>query len=234
MSILTEGPRTGAYIADEASINLSRKVVVIASGEGKLAPGTVLGKVTSSGEYAALDHNASDGSQIAAAVLFDAVDATSAAVEAVVSAALTAVNESELIWPAGINSGEKASAIAALSAHHIEVLSATPAAPTIGATTLVFAALPSTAEENQDIGPVQVRIENDEGLLVIGDNTTSVALAKSSGPGTMTTTSPVTAVNGIATFTEVSFDTDGSVVITASAAGLASAVSEAIEITDPA
>jgi len=51
--------------------------VTVASGEGVLEAGTVLGKVTASGKYAAYDNAASDGTQTAVAILADKVDATS-------------------------------------------------------------------------------------------------------------------------------------------------------------
>lgn len=234
MATFTEGPRTGGYIADEPSINLARRVVRIATGQGVLVPGQVLAKLTSSGEYVKLNPDADTGAQVARAILYEGVDATSAAVDAVVTFALTAVNEAELVWPNGISAQQKAAAVSALSGHHIEVLSATPALPEFGATTLVFGDLPDTAEKGAEIGPVIVRIENDEGQLILGDNTTSVALTKSSGPGTVTVTTPVTAVNGIATFTSVKFSDEGTVKLTAAAAGLTSAVSGDIVITDPA
>lgn len=231
-TILTEAPRAGCYIADEVSINLSRRVVTLSSGQGALEAGTVLGKVTSSGEYVKLNPSADTGAQVAAAILFDAITVGDVDVQAVVSAWGTGVNESELIWPDGINNTQKANAVAALAAQSIVVLSATPPAPTIGGTQLVFVApMPTAGEVDEDIGPIQVRVENAEGLLVSGDNTTSVALAKTSGPGTLTTTTPVTVVNGIATFTSVELSAAGTVVLTASAAGLTSAVSGNIVIS---
>jgi hypothetical protein len=231
-TILTEAPRAGAYIADEVSINLSRRVVTLSGGQGAFLAGTVLGKVTSSGEYVKLNPSADTGAQVAAAILFDAVEASDADVQAVATVALTGVNESELTWPSGINPTQRANAIAALATHNIVVLSATPAAPTIGATALAFVApMPTTGDVDTDIGPIQVRIENEDGLLVSGDNTTSVALTKSSGPGTLTTTTPVTAVNGIATFEEVELSAAGTVVLTAAASGLTSAVSANIVIS---
>jgi len=51
--------------------------VTIKSGEGELAKGTVLGIETASGKYVAYDDGASDGSQVAQAILADTVDATS-------------------------------------------------------------------------------------------------------------------------------------------------------------
>ncbi len=51
--------------------------ITVASGEGVLAAGTVLGRLTS-GKYAAYDDTANDGSQTAVAVLAHPIDATSA------------------------------------------------------------------------------------------------------------------------------------------------------------
>jgi hypothetical protein len=51
---------------------------VIASGEGVLTRGTVLGVITASGKYAAYDDAAVDGSEEPAAILAVDVDATSA------------------------------------------------------------------------------------------------------------------------------------------------------------
>jgi hypothetical protein len=54
----------------------------IASGQGVLARGTVLGKVTAGGKLAIVDSTKSTGEQVVYAVLAEAVDATSADVDA--------------------------------------------------------------------------------------------------------------------------------------------------------
>ncbi len=51
--------------------------VTIKSGEGILAKGTVLGIETASAKYVAYDDGAADGSEVAAAIIADEVDATS-------------------------------------------------------------------------------------------------------------------------------------------------------------
>ncbi|HVI60125.1 MAG TPA: head decoration protein [Luteimonas sp.] len=122
----TEGVRAGGYIADEVSVNLSRKQGVMASGSGVVLAGTVVGIVTATGKYAPLDTEAGTGIEDAAGVLFDTVDATSADQDCVVSAALTAVNASEIIWPDGISDGDKNTAIGQLEARQITVLAADP------------------------------------------------------------------------------------------------------------
>lgn len=117
MTVFTEEPRAGAYIADEVSVNLSRKQGVIASGSGRVPAGHVL--AVSGDKYVPFD-----GSNTAAAILFDTVDATDADADCVVSATLTAVNESEIVWPEGVTDAQKATATAALEAVGITVLAA--------------------------------------------------------------------------------------------------------------
>ena len=55
---------------------LFTKNVVIASGAGKLARGTVLGQITADKKYKMIDSTSEDGSQVAKAVLAYPVDAT--------------------------------------------------------------------------------------------------------------------------------------------------------------
>lgn len=58
--------------------------VTIASGAGALARGTVLGKITASGEYTTSTSAATDGSEVPTAILVEDVDATAAAANTVV------------------------------------------------------------------------------------------------------------------------------------------------------
>jgi len=62
--------------------------------------------MTVSGEELPVDLTASDGSQIASGVLFDNVDTTSAAVEAVVINKDCVLNGQEIVLPSGITSAE--------------------------------------------------------------------------------------------------------------------------------
>jgi copper homeostasis protein CutC len=83
MATFTEARRTGEHLISEANYTRSRENITIISGAGILAPGTVLGKITASGKYSAYNNANSDGTEVAAAVLYAAVDATSADVPAV-------------------------------------------------------------------------------------------------------------------------------------------------------
>ena len=74
MTILTEGRHAGGFITWEAFRDYCREVVTIATGT--LEPGTVLGKITADGKYAAHDPAAVDGTETAVAVLWGKADAS--------------------------------------------------------------------------------------------------------------------------------------------------------------
>jgi len=78
MTILTEGRHAGGFLIWEAFRDYTREVVTIATGGTYpvLEPGTVLGKITASGKYAAHDPAAVDGTETAVAVLWGKADAT--------------------------------------------------------------------------------------------------------------------------------------------------------------
>lgn len=99
--VKTEGPN-----------RYSRDEVTIASGSGVVEVGAVLGKVTASGEYRPVNPAASDGSQTAAAVLLQRADATSAdSRRSVILARHAEVVAQALVYPAGMNAAQKATAL---------------------------------------------------------------------------------------------------------------------------
>lgn len=67
-------------VAGNAHLLVGRKIT-IASGQGVLVRGTVLGKITASGKYVKSLSGASDGSQTPDLILAEDVDATSADAE---------------------------------------------------------------------------------------------------------------------------------------------------------
>tara|TARA_R110001583_G_scaffold189552_2_gene352724 strand:+ start:24500 stop:25141 length:642 start_codon:yes stop_codon:yes gene_type:complete len=73
------------------------------------------------GEFVALDPAKDDGSQIAKAVLFSGVDASSSSQKAVLITRLATVDDNRLIWPEGITADQKAAAIASLATNHLLV-----------------------------------------------------------------------------------------------------------------
>tara|TARA_R110000772_G_scaffold48089_4_gene109907 strand:+ start:86313 stop:86672 length:360 start_codon:yes stop_codon:yes gene_type:complete len=113
MSIVTESRHPGEHIVSEANGSRSREQGVLASGNN-LPAGAVLGIV--GGEYVALDQDAETGAEDASAILYAAVDATSADAACVVHVRDCEVDGAALTWPSDIEAGEKTAAIAALSA----------------------------------------------------------------------------------------------------------------------
>jgi len=101
MTTLTETRHAGGFIVWEALRDYCREVVTIATGGANpvLEPGTVLGKITASGKYAAHDPAALDGTETAVAVLWGKADATAADVDAVVLLRGPAiVNSNDLVF----------------------------------------------------------------------------------------------------------------------------------------
>lgn len=116
MTTLVKGPTTGGFLVWEVLRDYTRETITLASGAGKLTPGTVLGRLTSGGKYTVLTPGASNGSQNAAGLLWDAADAIDADAPGVVLVRGPAiVNRHEIIWPEGITEGQTNTAIAALT-----------------------------------------------------------------------------------------------------------------------
>lgn len=111
MATATEKPRNLGFILTELPRTLSRDVVTILSGSGKLDAGTVLAKVTASGKYVPAVDAAADGSQTAVAVLAYGVDATSADVpDTVVIANDAEVKDPMLIFHSSVSDATKRTA----------------------------------------------------------------------------------------------------------------------------
>jgi len=117
MTTLTEGKHAGGFLVWEVLRDYTRETVTIASGAGKLAPGTVLGKITTGGKYTVLTPGASNGSQNAAGLLWDGVDATDADAPGVVILRGPAIiNRHEIVWPEGATEAQITTATTALAA----------------------------------------------------------------------------------------------------------------------
>jgi hypothetical protein len=115
-------PGTACYLVSEANGTRSRDVVTLAAGVVR-NPGTVLGKVAATGKYVPVDPangtgegETPDGSHIAVAVLFAAVDATVGDKPAVITARDAEVEAAALIWPAAITPTQKTAALGQLAA----------------------------------------------------------------------------------------------------------------------
>jgi hypothetical protein len=118
MPVLNEGRYAGEFIVSEGNGRISRETITVLSGQN-LQAAAVLGKVTASGKYKVLAPAAVDGSEVAAGILYDAVDASAADAEGVVIIRLAEVNAAELVWPAGITAGQKTTALGQLAAVNI-------------------------------------------------------------------------------------------------------------------
>lgn len=117
MSILTETNHAGGFLVWEVLRDYTRETVTIASGAGKLEPGTVLGKITTGGKFTKLTPAATNGSQNAAGILWAGIDASAADAPGVVILRGPAlVNRHEIIWPEGASEAQITAATTALGA----------------------------------------------------------------------------------------------------------------------
>jgi len=124
MSALTEGQHTGEYILSEAEGFLSREnVTVTIPTATKLGAGLVLGKLTATGKYVPYDNAGGDGSDVAAAVLYDNLDNSAGVapldVVAVVHIRDCEVRKGSLVWASGLVDADKTAAYADLAVEHV-------------------------------------------------------------------------------------------------------------------
>lgn len=116
MTTLTEGKHAGGFLVWEVLRDYTRETITVASGAGKLEPGTVLGKITTGGKYTGLAPAATNGSQNAAGILWDGVDASAAdAPGVVVLRGPALVNQHEIVWPDGATEAQITAATTALA-----------------------------------------------------------------------------------------------------------------------
>jgi predicted aspartyl protease len=98
-----------------------------------------------------------------------------------------------------------------------------------GATQLAFVGFPENGTVAVPVASFTVEARRDDGSVDQGFSGT-ISLSKHTGPGNVNGTLEVQAVNGIAAFSDISFDTEGTYTLLASAEGLTDAVSSNIEI----
>lgn len=116
MATTTLNPTAGAYLKYEAPMGYSRDEVTVAAGQN-LSAGTVVGRITASGEIAAWDPAAIDGTQNAVGILLSDVDATAATAPGVIVARHAIVVDADnLVWPGSPTQAQKDNAIAELKA----------------------------------------------------------------------------------------------------------------------
>lgn len=121
--LISEGRYASDWLKREADSHFSREEVIVASGSGVVQTGTVLGKVTATGKYKPVTVAAADGSQNAAGILLDTIDATAADAAAVIIARDAIVVHQGLLYGADVDtSGERAAITAALGALNPPIL----------------------------------------------------------------------------------------------------------------
>ncbi|TDQ41866.1 head decoration protein [Tepidicella xavieri] len=114
MPVVTEGLNLGDLLKYEAPNLYSRDQITVGAGQN-LPLGTVVGLVTATGKIKQIDPSATDGSQYAAGVLMQAVDATLIDREdGLMLARHAIIADHALVWPATITAAEKQAAIAQL------------------------------------------------------------------------------------------------------------------------
>lgn len=111
----TEKAHDGEFLLSEANGHQSRERKTVISGQNLVA-GTVVGVITASGKVTILAPAAGDGSQNAAGVLLNGVNASAADAAGVIIARNAEVISAALTWPGGITAPQKATATTALAA----------------------------------------------------------------------------------------------------------------------
>lgn len=121
MTTLFEPMNLGDLLKFEGPNLYSREAAVVAAGQN-LQLGTVVGIHTATDKVHALDPSATDGTEVAAAVLIFDCDATLAErADAVVIRRHAIVARKALLWPAGVTVEQQKAAEAQLEARGILV-----------------------------------------------------------------------------------------------------------------
>lgn len=110
--------RAGEHLVSEVDINMSRKTITLVAGK-VYKPGSVIAKVTASGDYDLFDPAGADGTETVAGILYAEVDATDAIAPGVMHYQLAVVKPTRLNWKTGITDPQKAAAMAVLAQVHI-------------------------------------------------------------------------------------------------------------------
>lgn len=115
----TEKNHAAEFIHSTANANRSFDNVML-TGTAALEPGTVLGR-TIGGPLAVFDPTASDGTEIACAILINATDPRDGDVLGLALTGEAEVNAARLVWPFGITNAQKIAAQTDLLAYDIKI-----------------------------------------------------------------------------------------------------------------
>ncbi|SHJ68968.1 Bacteriophage lambda head decoration protein D [Roseomonas rosea] len=118
--VLSEGFYPGHFLVSQANGFRSRDTITIANTTGApvtLQAGLVLAKLTANGNYVPYDNAGSDGSEVAAAILFATVTVPANGTKRGAGVTRAAeVNASELLWDASVDAAGKTAGLADLLA----------------------------------------------------------------------------------------------------------------------
>ena len=117
---LSEGQHTGEFILAEVDPQIGREQVTLTvAAATKLEPGYVLAQLAATGKYVEYDNAGSDGSEVAAAILYGEADNVAGGAPAdftvTVVKRLAAVRKADLQWNSGVDAGGKTAAYADLA-----------------------------------------------------------------------------------------------------------------------
>ena len=223
MEIFRAGVRNAEFLLSESNGERSRELVLIPAGQGILVAGTLL---------KADNTKAVDGAD-AVKVLYGQVDTgdddEALAVKGTAVARDAEVHGELLGWAGDTTSDEKLLAAISLAESGIVVRWTDKPNASNTAHHLEFVQVPIAGEAGEAVGSVVAHVKDVFGALVDGSSA-SVTLAKATGPGTISGGGAKAAVNGVVTWDAVIFSAAGTYTLTASASGLTSATSDAIEI----
>ncbi len=116
MTAITNDLTLGDVLKYEEENLYSRDQVTVVSGQN-LKLGTVIGRVSATQKVKALDPSATDGSEVAAGVVLQSIDASAAEkTNGLIVSRQAIVADHALVWPVAITTEEKTAAIAQLEA----------------------------------------------------------------------------------------------------------------------
>ena len=116
MTAITNDLTLGDLLKYEEENLYSRDQVTVVNGQN-LKLGAVIGRVSATQKVKALDPSATDGSEVAAGVVLQSIDASAAEkTNGLIVSRQAIVADHALIWPSVITSEEKTAAIAQLEA----------------------------------------------------------------------------------------------------------------------
>lgn len=121
MTVLTETIRNVDFIAmcRDPIISIDEVSATNVSTTAAIDAGTVMGKITATGVFVPFDQDASDGSENAAGILMNRVEASATAEPVAVVARNCAVIAAHITWPSDIDAAEQTAAETQLLAANI-------------------------------------------------------------------------------------------------------------------